>query len=132
LSIDKLKHKFYVALYQFNFQQDVGCSDALTAVTNVLLNAYNRSETLVLTGLDDHWVFNLLVQPYMLLFAEKQGVNTSIISALQQIYSRLKIHLKLPPIKFSSSVPCDKLVDFCKGARQGAVFLKIFQFLLDP
>ena len=121
LFINELKHKCYAPPYQFSFQQGLGYCNALTAIAKAIVGADNSDETLVLAGHDVRWAYYSLVHATILLLAAKQVVNTSVISALRDIYSRLKIPLQLPPDKFTPSVSCNKLADVCKDARQKAV-----------
>ena len=93
--MDELKEKSSVPLYQFGFQNKIGCVDALSAVTNVLIEAELAQEGLVIATHDAQRGFESFVHGAMLLHTAKRGIHLSIISSLRNLYLRLKVCIKI-------------------------------------
>lgn len=121
LFIQELEKVCYTPPHQFGFKRGTGCADALTVVANVLIDAESSGESLSLAGHDIRRAFDSLIHAAMLLKAGKRGLNLAVIRSLRNLYSRLRIRLKLPPDKGLTPIPRTRLVPVKKGARQGAV-----------
>ena len=119
---------------QFGFQRGIGCAEALHVVAYALLDAHKSGESLAIGGLDLQRAFDSLIHALMLLNSAKRGVNSNIIRAFRDLYSRLRVRLKLPPDKGLPPAPRSALIPVRKGARQGAVLSPNFfnNYIIEP
>jgi len=126
LFIDHLNAKCYVPPYQFGFQPRFGCAQALSAVANAFIDADASDETLVLAGHVARKAFDSLTHSAMLLHVAKHGVSPSYITALRDMYFRLKVCLILHPVSKADSSQVyspahDIFVNVEKATNQGVV-----------
>ena len=115
-----LENTCCVPPYQFGFKRGTGCADALTVVADALIDVESAGECLALASHDVKRPFDSLIHTAMLLKAAKRGLSPAVILTLRDMYSRLRIRLKLPPDKNIPPVARTKLILVLKGVRQGA------------
>lgn len=115
LIISDIKASCKVPPHQFGFQAGLGCAHALHVAANVLLDAHISKESLAIGEYDVRRAFDSGIHSQNMVELRKSGVDRAIVKPLNDMYSRLKVRIKLSG-KLSRRFAVVK-----KGIKQGAV-----------
>ena len=96
LVMPEFTDKCYIPPYQFGFQKGLGCAQALTTLSSILIDVDKSSDSLVLGSHDVSRAFDSLSHAQILLKLYKRGVDTFAIRALYDMYNHLAVVIRLP------------------------------------
>ena len=88
LLIDELRLKCYIPPQQFGYQDNLGCTHAITAVFVALASAESSGKSLILAGHDIKRAVGFLIHSPMLLRMAKRGTIPLVFRALR-VYIRI-------------------------------------------
>ena len=119
LVIEEIKYVCSTPDSQFGFKRNISREHVHSLLSNVLLDADAKGETVVLAGHDVRGAFDSGIHAQLLVSAFKRGLDRSIIATYRNMYFKLKVRVRV--LKNQSPTVSDFLIPVRKGIRQGAL-----------
>lgn len=119
LVIDHIAFQCSTPDNQFGFKKGVGREHVHYILANILIEADELNESLILASHDVRRAFDSGIHPQLLVSAHKRGVDRSVILPFRDMYKKLRVQVKVPSPNGPIVLP--KAIPVRKGIRQGAI-----------
>ncbi|XP_065574920.1 uncharacterized protein LOC136036545 [Artemia franciscana] len=116
LVIDEINAVCFSPDTQFGFKRGISREHVHTILANVLIDCFEKGETVHLAGHDIRRAFDMGIHSHLLFSASSRSLNKSIIAVFRNMHKKLNVRIRLASNDISV-VP----IPVKKGIRQGAI-----------